>query len=410
MFAIFWKDLLRQKKRFFLTSMAIAWGTISMVLFLSFGEGLKRGMQQGLRGLGEGIVIMGGRSTSKPFKGLGTGRRIRLTVEDMDLLQQRIPEISRISAEFQAWNKTFTLKEATATSRVSGVFPDFGEMRTHFPAKGGRFINESDIKEKRRVIFLGNELKENLFGKAEAVGKTITIDRIPFLVVGVLEEKLQTNMYSGPDAMNGVIPATTFASLYGVRYVNRLIYKPRKREDSEFIKDRVRKILGAKYQFDPEDTRALWVWDTIEQERITYAITLGIQLFLGLIGAITLFIAGGGVANMMYFVVRQRTREIGVKMALGAKKRNILFPFILESVIITMMGGGFGIPVCSLLIKVYTLLPMEEFVLQILGIPTISWNIAFGTVLILGILGLVAGFFPARKAASINPMEALRYE
>ena len=410
MLGLFLKDLLRQRKRFFLTSMAIAWGTISMVLFLAFGEGMKQSFLQGTRGLGEGIIMFGGGSTGKTFKGLGTGRRIRLTVEDMDLIRQRIPEIGRISAEFQRWGVDYTYGKVTTNSRVSGVYPDFGEMRTQFPAEGGRFINDSDVKEKRRVIFLGNKLKERLFGKGMAVGEFVIVNRIPFLVIGVMQEKMQTSMYSGPDDMSGVIPVTTFDSLYGYRYVNRIIAQPRRLGDTEMIKNLIRRILGAKYQFDSTDKRAVWMWDVVEQEKQIMKIMLGIQMFLGIIGGITLFIAGGGVANMMYVVIRQRTKEIGLKIALGAKKRNILFPFLLESIMITLIGGMLGIPTTYFMIKGYTALPVENLVIKYLGTPEISWNIAFGTVIILGILGLAAGFFPARKAASINPMEALRYE
>lgn len=410
MFRLFLKDLIRQRKRFFLTAMAIGWGTISMVLFLAFGEGLKQGFLEGTRGLGESIIIISGGSTGKAYKGLGTGRRIRLSVEDVDLIQQRIPEIGRISAEYQRWGLEYTYGKATTNSRVSGVFPDFGDMRTHYPATGGRFINTIDVREKRRVIFLGNELKERLFGKNDAIGKYVTVNRIPFLVVGVLQEKIQTSMYSGPDAMGAVMPASTFASLYGYRYVSRIIVQPRRPEDAEFVKSLIKRVLGAKHQFDPTDKRALWIWDVVEQEREVMKVMLGIQMFLGMIGGITLFIAGGGVANMMYVVIRQRTKEIGLKIALGAKKRNILFPFLLESILITLIGGIFGIPVTYLMIKVYAALPIEEYIFRILGVPEISWNIAFGTVIILGLLGLLAGFFPARKAASINPMEALRYE
>jgi len=410
MFLLFCKDILRQRKRFLLTSMAITWGTISMVLFLAFGEGMKHSFEQSSKGLGEGILIVYGGSTGKAFKGLGTGRPIRLTVEDMYLLRERIPEIERIRAEFLTGDKSFTIGNNTVTSSVSAVFPDFSEMRSNYPVKGGRFINELDIQEKRRVIFLGNELKERLFEDSEAVGRTITLDRYPFLVVGVLQEKMQMSMYWGPDDMKGVIPATTYSSLYGERYIYVMIIQPQRPEDNEFVKDQVRKVLGAKYRFDPEDSRALRMWDTIEQDRITGIVALGIQIFLGIVGGMTLFIAGGGVANMMYVIIRQRTHEIGLKMALGAKRRSVMFTFLLESLLITLTGGFLAIPICRLLIWGYTSLPIENPALQYLGTPVISLNIAVGTVLILGLLGFIAGFFPARKAVSINPMEALRYE
>ena len=414
MFALFLQDINRQKKRFILTAMAIIWGTISMVLFLAFGEGLQREFVRGTRGLGVGIVITGGGSTGKAYKGLGTGRPIHLTMEDMELLKTRIPEINRISGEFQTWDKVYEYNGKQTTTRVTGVYPDFKEMRTNFAQVGGRFINEIDITERRRVVYLGNKLKENLFDKENAVGKMVSINNIPFLVVGVMEPKKQMSMYSGPDDQQGVIPATTYRSLYGDLYFRRIIFQPFDVHRVEEVKTRVRQVLASRYRFDYTDTRALWMWDVAEQERIMNNVMLGLKIFLGVIGGMTLIIAGGGVANMMYVVVRRRTREIGIKMALGAKKRNILVPFLTEALMIMFSGGIVGIPLSIFLIDLYDrILPKQEgFLGEALDIlnPVVSIDIAVGTVLILGTLGLLAGVFPARRAASINPTEALRYE
>lgn len=410
--ALFLKELLMQRKRLFLTSMAIVWGTISMVLFLAFGEGLKNQFIEGTRGLGVGIVITYGGSTGKAFKGLGTGRPVRLAYEDMNLIEERVPEIDLISGEFQTWGKSYTYDDITTSTRVTGVFPDFQYMRTNYPQPGGRFINQRDIEERRRVVFLGNEIKERLFGENEAVGNWITIDRIPFLVIGVLRKKVQTSSYSGWDSQQGVIPATTYRSLYGSRYFNRIIFRAHDVSKNTMVKARVRQVIASKYRFDPLDTRAIRTWDVAEQENIMGSVLLGIEIFLGIIGGMTLIIAGGGVANMMYVVVRQRTREIGLKIALGAKRRNILFPFLLEAVLIMTSGGLIGIPISILMIKGYESIPMEGLIAEVFGImkPVVSMDIAIGTVIILGILGMIAGFFPARRAASINPVEALRYE
>ena len=409
---LFLKELLMQRKRFFLTSMAIVWGTISMVLFLAFGEGLKNQFIKGTQGLGIGIVITYGGSTGKAYKGLGTGRAVRLAYEDMDLIKERIPEIDLISGEFQTYGKIYSYGDNTTSQRVTGVYPDFQFMRTNYPEQGGRFINLTDIKDRRRVVFLGGELKERLFGGNRAVGKWITIDRTPFLVIGVLRKKIQTSSYSGWDSQQGVIPATTYKSLYGSRYFNRIIYRAHDVKKNGFIKARVRQVLASKYRFDPLDKRAITTWDVANQENIMGSVLLGIKIFLGIVGGMTLIIAGGGVANMMYVVVRQRTREIGLKIALGAKRRNILIPFMLEAILIMSSGGIIGIPLSLLLIKGYESIPMEGLLAEWFGImkPVVSMDIAIGTVIILGILGMIAGIFPARRAASINPIEALRYE
>ena len=169
-------------------------------------------------------------------------------------------------------------------------------------------------------------------------------------------------------------------------------------------------MLARKYRFDPDDTRALGVWDTRENQRITGNIALGIQMFLGIIGGLTLLVGGMGVANIMYAVVKERTREIGVKMALGAKVRQVMSPFVLEALTMTVLGGLLGTAVGVAIMQVLAALPLKGDAFEFLGKPTFSPAIAAATSLILGTVGTLAGYFPARRAASVNPAESLRYE
>ncbi len=410
LFRLFTREMKKQRKRILLTLSAIAWGTLSIILLLAFGEGLKRQMSKANKGLGVNIVILYGGQTSKVYQGLPKGRRIHFTDEDVSLLKEKIPQITAISGEYDMWGVSFTYGKTTLTERVTGVLPSFEDMRTHYPAAGGRFINALDVKERRRVVFLGNELKERLMGKEEAIGKIITINNLPFKVVGILQKKMQMSMYGGPDANKAVIPSSTLKTIEGRQYLNRIVYQVSQTEWAPYVERQVFTILGKKYRFDPEDNKALNVWDTIKQTAIAKTILDGIQLFLGVIGALTLLIASVGVANIMYVSVKERTREIGVKRALGARKVHIRRQFIMEALFIAISGGLLGGFVALIIIQILQGIPVSDGPLQFLGKPTFSFPIAISTAAILGIVGLAAGYFPARRAAAVDPVESLRYE
>jgi putative ABC transport system permease protein len=393
-----------------LTIVALAWGTFSIVILLAFGEGLNRQMRKAFHGLGQGICIVGGGQTSKPYKGLGKGRRISLKLEDIDLLQDRVAGIDLLSPENDRYINTLTYGRKSITKRVIGVAPAFEELRTYYPERQSRFLNETDVEGKRRVIFLGAKIKEALFGTGEAVGKTILVNAVPFLVVGIMQDKMQNSMYNGPDVEKAAIPYTTYLAIFGDKYLSRLIYKPMDLSRSEMVKDDVVRVLAQKYKFDPEDKQAVDFWDTIEQEKTTNKIFLGIKIFMGIIGALTLIVAGVGVANIMYVSARKRTKEIGIKMALGAKKRYILAQFISEALMIAFAGGAAGILLSVAAVEGINAMALKGDVADILAHPAISLDIMVATALILSLIGFLAGFFPARRAASLNPVEALRYE
>jgi putative ABC transport system permease protein len=406
---LFRVDAARNRKRIALTVLAIAWGTLSIVLLLSFGEGMKRSFHKSTRGMGEGIGVLWPGATTKAYAGLPSGRSISFTDEDAELLAARIPELSGISREY-ARRVPVTRGSKTINARVRGVDASFGEMRNIIPQAGGRFIDELDVHEKRRVIVLGDKLAEDLFAKEDPVGKTVQVNLSTFTVVGVMQAKVQMGMYSGPDKNQGTMPWPTFKAMFTDAKVGNMVYKPASPEVADQAKAQIYRVLAGKYRFDPEDTRALGVWDTRENQRITGNIALGIQLFLGIIGALTLFVGGMGVANIMYAVVKERTREIGVKMALGAKVRQVMAPFVLEALTMTVIGGLAGTSVSLVLMAVIASLPLKGEAFELLGRPTFSPAIAAATSLILGLVGLLAGFFPAKRAASVNPAESLRYE
>jgi putative ABC transport system permease protein len=406
---LFRADLGHQTKRIVLTVLAIAWGTLSIVILLSFGEGLKRSFAKGTRGMGEGIAVVWPGATTRAYMGLPSGRPIPLKEEDPDLLRARIPEIALLSVEFSRWAPV-TVGTKTINARVRGVDPQYGELRNIHPQGGGRFLNRRDAEEKRRVVVLGEELASDLFGSEDVVGKTIQVNQSTFLVVGVAQKKIQMGMYNGPDKNQACIPAPTFKSMYTDARVQNLVYRPVSLDLGDVAKAQVYRVMGAKYHFDPEDERSLGIWDTREMQRINDNVALGIQIFLGIIGGLTLFVGGMGVANIMYAVVKERTREIGVKMALGAKERQVMLPFVLEALLMTVLGGILGTAVSLGLIAAIAALPLKGEAFELMGRPTFSPAIGAATAMVLGAIGSLAGFFPAKHAASVNPAVSLRYE
>ncbi len=405
----FYHDLKTNRLRAILTLIALTWGTVSVVLLLAFGEGLGHQMWSGMINAGNRIMIVYGYQTGIAYDGMPKGRRIRLVEEDIKLLQDAIPQIEMASPQYRI-NVTLTLGRKSQTTECEGVDASFEDMRKMYPVAGGRFLNEVDIEESRRSLFLGVKIAEDVFGKENPIGKTVLVDGVPFTVIGIMQKKVQTAMNNGPDTYRAIMPFTTFRTMYGYKYVNSLVVRPRDPSNQLLVKQEVYRVLGRKYHFSPDDDRALRMWDFIESEKIGEKVFLGIQIFLGCIGFLTLLIAGVGVANVMYVVVKERTKEIGIKLAMGAKKSYILAQFIFEALSISLIGGAVGIIFSWLVVSLVRTLPAEDGAMQFLGRPILSANIMILTSTILTALGLAAGVFPARKAASVDPVESLRYE
>jgi putative ABC transport system permease protein len=400
-----------QKKRAYLTIAAIAWGTVAILLLLAFGEGLKRQMDKNRRSTGENLAVMWPSETTKAWKGMPPGRPIRLRIDDVDFIRERMPELRAVHGEVTSWRTALTYGRKTVNGRVIGANYVYGEDRKHYPQAGGRFFGPDDEVNRRRVVFLGNEMAKDIFDGENPIGKTLLINNAPYTVIGVMQKKTQMGMYGGPDANHAVIPISTFRAQFGRDRLNNLVIETERPEDMKPALRRLNEILGGKYGYDPTDDRALSTWDMVKSAQITTNILFGIQIFLGIVGALTLMIGGVGVANIMYAVVKERTREIGVKMALGARQRWIIMPFVLEAVVYTLIGGALGITIANLLVAATSFIPIENNkVLSFLGRPTLSPQIGVVTSLILGAIGLLAGYFPARRAASVDPAATLRYE
>jgi putative ABC transport system permease protein len=400
-----------QKKRAYLTIAAIAWGTVAILLLLAFGEGLKRQMDKNRRSTGENLAVMWPDVTTKAWKGLPPGRPIRLRIDDLAFIRDRMPELKAVHGEVVSWRTAITYGKKTVNGRVIGTNYVFGEDRKHYPQAGGRFFGPEDEINRRRVIFLGNEMAKDIFGDEPPVGQTLLVNNAPYTVIGVMQKKTQMGMYGGPDSNHAVIPITTFRAQFGRERLNNLVIETEHPQDMKAALKKLNAVLGPKYGYDPTDDRALSTWDMVKSSQTTANILIGIQLFLGIVGALPLLIGGVGVANIMYAVVKERTREIGVKMALGARRRWIIMPFVLEAVVYTLIGGALGITIANILVSLTALIPIENNkVMSFLGRPTLSPQIGIVTSVILGIIGLLAGYFPARRAASVDPAATLRYE
>ena len=398
------RDLRSQKLRTFLTIFGVVWGTVAVSLLLAFGQGFHAQLRTSSAGLGENICIAWPSLTSIPFEGLGKGRRIRLTEEDMDLVAAKADGLAGISGEYSATLKA-TYGTKTLAIDVSGVKPLFADLRNLIPNAGGRFIDAIDEEQQRRTIFLGDELAKNIFGEqTDPIGKTMLVQGSPFLVIGVLKTKTQDSSYSGRDKDKAFVPGSTLRALTGDKYVDNFIFKAESSLDTGRLKDQVLRILARRHRFDPKDKEALMIWDTTEMFQFLDTFMLGFRLFLGIVGAFTLIVGGIGVSNIMNVVVDERTREIGIKMALGARSRGILGQFMLETLMVTTLGGTVGLAISAGICRIVPVFGLTEYI----GTPEISPFVGSLTALLLGAIGLLAGWFPAREAASLDPVVAMK--
>jgi putative ABC transport system permease protein len=403
-FKQFFNDMRRQKLRSALTMFGIFWGTCSIVLLFAFGKGITEAQIKSQKGLGDNIAIIWPGVTSKEFKGLPTGRSIRLTEEDISYLKDNAKTIWRISPEYQKWSVQLKYGKQNTLRYIGGVWPEFSDMRNVIPDDGSRFINERDMSEKRRVIFLGDQLKKDLFDTDEAVGKQILVNGTPFTVIGVMKEKEQNSSYTGRDNREAWIPASTFKAMFSRNYINLFIVQSPPTTSMKVTKQEIYKLLSGRHRFDPSDKETLGTWDTTEGIAFLKTFFLAFRYFLIGIGIATLITGGIGVSNIMNVVLEERTKEIGIKMAVGAHKSTILMQFVIETLLITAVGGFLGFVFAYAVVQVFPMFKLEEYI----GVPQVDVWGGLLIIIILGVVGFVAGFFPARRAANLQPVQALK--
>ena len=396
-------DLRAQKLRAFLTMFGIIWGTVAIVVLVAFGVGFRQQTAANMHGIGESIAIVWPGKTTKPWAGYGVGRRIAFTEDDTRLIAAQVPNISAVSPEYGK-RVDAHVGENIANPLISGVNVEYGDMRNVIAEGGGRFINGPDLQERRRIAVIGDKVKEFLFGDQPAIGKTVFIGRVPFTVVGVMQKKTQPSSYNRRDQDRIFIPLTTFTSIYGSIHPDNLIYQIKDPLTGAETEQAVREVLAKRYKLDPSDEDAVWIWDTTEFDRLSFYMFLGINIFLALIGSFTLGVAGLGVANIMFIVVQERIREIGVKRAAGATRRNILLQFFTETFFIVFSGAAVGFLISCGIIKGLSYLPIKEFV----GTPVLSMEVVAVTGIVLVTVGLLSGLMPARRAANLDVVDCLR--
>lgn len=400
------RDLIRQPLRTALTLSGVVWGTFSVILLLAFGDSVAKAQIKRFHGMGQGIVLMFPARTTLPWQGFLKGKPIRVTPEMVEAIPDKVPGIEVISPEFVG-SRLISHGRKEYRNTVRGVNPDFERMRNTIAEKG-RFINPDDMAGRKRVCMIGDVLATDLFGSEEVVGRSIFIDNVPFTVVGVMRKKSQNSNYNGQrDERCAFIPWTTYATLYGSKFVSNFIFRPLDLNRTKEVNDEIKKHLSELLGFNPRDPDALFLWDTMEFEKQFTTFFLAFTIFLGIIGSFTLLVGGVGVASIMRVVVEERTREIGVKLAVGARRRTILWQFFSESIVIMLFGGFVGFGLAAGVLQAIKAIPEGNFV-EFIGMPVLNPLVIVTTILILLAIGVIAGMIPARTAASTDPIAALR--
>jgi putative ABC transport system permease protein len=421
------ENLRANRLRSFLTMFCILWGMVSIVILSATGEGFRQGNDQVLRELGQNIGIVWGGRTSMQAGGERAGRRIFLTVDDARAVAAEASMVAVVSPELERGAVTAKSRYNSASARVVGMEPPYQKIRT-IELETGRTFSWTDEEQTARVAIVGYDMADQLFGKRHIIGETLMLNGWPYTVVGKIRKKEQDSNYNGPDNNKIFVP---FASMmrdmprtdappgsisdiivaphpWVVEDLPRVLDRRTGRiEDIEWPLERnVREVLARRHAFDPADDQAVTMWDTSLETLMFGRMIDGMRRFFTIVGLVTLALGGIGVMNIMLVAVKERTREIGVRKALGATTRSILQQFFLEGFFLTLVSGGGGMLLAIGLCRLVNMLPMpNRFAGMIL-----SWDAAAISLATLVVIGIATSTYPARRAAELPPVEALRFE
>jgi putative ABC transport system permease protein len=406
------RTLWSHKLRTFLTMFGIAWGIVSIVLMVAAGEGLRKGQAEQTKNLGKDIMIVFHGRTSLQAGGTRAGQIVRWEDADVQAVQSQAPDCQYAIPELEQEDVRTHSNYNNAAFLVTGSYPEFGDIRS-LNVGSGRFYNWDDETAAHRVAFLGTDAAKQLFPEGRnPLGENVYLNDIPFLVIGVMAKKKQDSSYDGWDVNKVFIPFSAMKRNFPdkppgtARTFDMLLVTPKSVEHHEACKREVRVVLAHMHHYDPLDKEACPIWDTVQEAKAFTQMTDGMKYFLGAVGFVTLFLGGIGVMNVMMVAVRERTREIGVRKALGAPAHAILKQFFIEAMIIALVSGGIGMGIAYGLCWLVDLMPMPDFFAGL--VPT--WTSGVLACVMLGAIAVLSALFPARRAASIDPIEALRFE
>lgn len=394
----------KNRMRTFLTGFSVAWGIFMLIILLGSGKGLQNGISSQFKRDAVNQIMFGGGATSKPYNGLKAGREIRFDNRDYDFLKNSVKGVEEVTGRYYMWqNRVISYKKEYGVFDLIACHPDNMELENS-GIKEGRYLNEIDIQKKRKVVVIGEPVQQGLFknGK-DPIGEYIKINNISFLVVGIFTDP------SERDRTRAYIPISTAQMISGGgnQIHNFAITSNLSAAESENLEKTLRADFAKRHSFDKDDTNAMWMWNTLKEYKKFLNLFLGIQIFVSIIGAFTIIAGVVGVSNIMIIVVNERTKEIGIRKAIGATPYSIVGMILFEAILITSLAGYIGlISGVGLLSLISSVLPQNDFFLN----PEVDFTVAIVSTIVLILAGSLAGLMPALKAARIRPVVALRDE